>query len=171
MHFVTRRDGESASKESCGLRHPELVSGSEETNRQMLNQVQHDKMVKNRYKLKSALSVSSASKELENSKFKVQSSIFACMICLHDFFRRGFSVPSRCKSAFNRGSASLNRCVATFNLSTAHSRLTTDYFLYHRHLKNFLHHHHPEYSHLPSQKSPFSSSPYPIQSIPLHWVA
>ena len=50
----------------------------------MLNQVQHDKMVKNRYKLKSALSVSSASKELENSKFKVQSSIFACMICLHD---------------------------------------------------------------------------------------
>ena len=35
----------SASKESCGLRHPELVSGSVDANSQMLKQVQHDKML------------------------------------------------------------------------------------------------------------------------------
>ena len=31
------------SKEGVGFCHPELVSGSEESNSQMLNQVQHDK--------------------------------------------------------------------------------------------------------------------------------
>ena len=55
-----------------GLRHPELVSGSEEPNSQMLKRVQHDKMMEEEGKdellsngEKSASSVSSASEKLE----------------------------------------------------------------------------------------------------------
>ena len=61
----------SASEESCGLRHPELFSGSVDASisnqesgcNQMLKQVQHDKMVKDEEKNKSASSASSASKK------------------------------------------------------------------------------------------------------------
>ena len=54
LKFKKSRFKIQGSKKPCGLRHPELVSGSEEPNRQMLNQrstpegakvnqVQHDK--------------------------------------------------------------------------------------------------------------------------------
>jgi hypothetical protein len=45
VHLHLQREGTENPrlKKSCGLRHPELGSGSEASNRQMLKQVQHDK--------------------------------------------------------------------------------------------------------------------------------
>ncbi len=55
------------SMERVGLRHPELDSGSEDSNSQMLNQVLHNKMVEGE-KNKSASSASSASEKLADGQ-------------------------------------------------------------------------------------------------------